>query len=59
VKGVGEDSEVAVGTTYVGGARAVTPHLGIIVVSGQRVIYTIITMRVSYDTFITYYLVLS
>jgi hypothetical protein len=24
VKGVGEDREVAVGTTYVGGARAVT-----------------------------------
>ena len=27
-----------------------TPHLGSIVVSGRRVVYTIITMRMTYDT---------
>ena len=28
-----------------------TPHLGSIVVSGRRVVYTIITMRITYETF--------
>jgi len=39
--------------------KHLSPHLGIIVVSGLRVIYTIITMRITYDIFITYYVVLS
>jgi len=34
-------------------------HLGIIVVSGLRVIYTITIVRISYDNFITYYVVFS
>jgi len=36
-----------------------SPYLGIIVVSGQRVVYAIIIVRISYDTFITYYVVFS
>ena len=39
--------------------KHLSPHLGIIVVSGLRVIYTIITVRISYDNFITYYVVFS
>ena len=31
--------------------KHLSPHLGIIVVSGLRVIYTIITVRISYDIF--------
>jgi len=34
-------------------------HLGIIVVSSLRVIYITITMRISYDIFIIYYVVFS
>jgi hypothetical protein len=39
--------------------KHLTPHLGIIVVSGLRVIYTIITVIISYDIFITDYVVFS
>jgi len=39
--------------------KHLSPHLGIIVVSGLRAACTIITMRISYDTFITYYVVFS
>jgi len=39
--------------------KHLSPHLGIIVVSGLRVIYTIIIVRISYDNFITYYVVFS
>jgi len=39
--------------------KHLSPHLGIILVSGLRVIYTIITVRISYDIFITYYVVFS
>ena len=35
--------------------KHLSPHLGIIVVSGLIVIYIIITVRISYDIFITYY----
>ena len=33
--------------------KHLSPHLGIIVVSGLRVVYTIIIVRISYDIFIT------
>jgi len=33
--------------------KHLSPYLGVVVVSGLRVIYTIITMRISYDIFIT------
>ncbi|KEH16154.1 hypothetical protein MTR_0297s0010 [Medicago truncatula] len=39
--------------------KYLSPHLGIRVVSGLRVIYTIIIVRISYDNFITYYVVFS
>jgi len=39
--------------------KHLSPHLGIIVVLGLRVICTIITVRISYDIFITYYVVFS
>jgi len=39
--------------------KHLSPHIEIIVVSGLRVIYSIITVRISYDIFITYYVVLS
>jgi len=39
--------------------KHLSTHLGIIVVSGLRVIYTIIIVRISYDNFITYYVVFS
>jgi len=39
--------------------KHLSPHLGIIVVSGLRVIYIIINVRISYDIFITYYIVFS
>jgi len=39
--------------------KHLSPHLGNIVVSGLRVIYTIIIVRISYDNFITYYVVFS
>jgi len=39
--------------------KHLSPHRGIIVVSGLIVIYTIITVRISYDIFITYYVVFS
>jgi len=37
--------------------KHLSPHLRMIVVSGLRVIYTIIIVRISYDIFITYYVV--
>jgi len=37
--------------------KHLSPHRGIIVVLGLRVIYTIIIVRISYDNFITYYVV--
>ena len=39
--------------------KHLSPHLGIIVVSCLRVIYNIFLVRISYDNFITYYVVLS
>lgn len=39
--------------------KHLSPHLEIIVVSGLRVMYIIIIMRISYDNFITYYVVFS
>lgn len=39
--------------------KYLSPHLGIIVVLGQRAIYTIIIVRISYDNLITYYVVFS
>ena len=39
--------------------RHLNPHLEIIVVSGLRAIYIIIIVRISYDNFITYYVVFS
>jgi len=36
-----------------------SPHVGIIVVSGLRAIYTIIIVIISYDNLITYYVVFS
>ena len=39
--------------------KYLTPHLGSIMVSGWKVIYTSITMRIAYDTCIINYVVLS
>ncbi|AES75532.2 NB-ARC domain disease resistance protein [Medicago truncatula] len=39
--------------------KHLSPHLEIIVVSGLRAIYIIIIVRISYDNFITYYVVFS
>ncbi|KAK2421622.1 hypothetical protein QL285_032232 [Trifolium repens] len=45
-KGVGEDREVAVGTTYVGGARAVTLFTGVHQLSTHGAAYWILMGRV-------------
>jgi len=39
--------------------KHLSPHVGIIVVSGLKAIYTIIILRISYDNLITYYVVFS
>jgi len=39
--------------------KYLSPHLGIIMVSGLRAIYTIITVIISYAIFITNYVVFS
>ena len=39
--------------------KHLSPDLRIIVVSGLRVVYIIINMRITYNTFITYYAVFS